>query len=799
MEMRYYKVGRKFEALALAGFLCMAGVVAQESARINPQFHLIAHRGGVVDNGKNMENSIAALDEAVRRGYTGVEIDVRQSKDGVLYLYHNRSFEGDYDSKGQGSEMTWKEIAALRPLRQGGAPPALLEDYLHHAQGKVSELMIDIKENKPPVEFYQKLEKALVETNFLKTALFIGHGDYFRGKGCKITMLIREKDEFFKQYGDKTKDYYFLFGGVDEINGQILKWCKDNGIRVVACANLPFRGEPAADNLPNAGRNIEWLAAWGVTDYQIDSAYDIFFREKQDSPKETAAGKYILPYKNTYNKEPLVTENEYRIAKPVRIEPKSFAEAKNILPNPIWENHPKEVEMYWKAWEIAVGNIRQVQEGSGFVSPYLDIAYNGNIFMWDASFMMMFARYGYRFFPFQNSLDNFYAKQHPDGFICREIKADGADCFERYDPVSTGPNIMPWAELSYYKQYGDIDRLHKVFPVLCAYYKWLKLNRTWQNGTYWSSGWGTGMDNMPRVPSGYNLIYSNGHMVWLDANLQQLFMANVLLEIGFYLERWQEIEDFEDEIKSLSKYIRENLWDAKTGFLYDQYADGSLNSTKGIGAYWALYTDVLDKTQLDKMVKELTNKATFDRPHRVPSLSADHPKYNPKGRYWQGGVWPGTNYMVITGLDKKGYTDLAKDIAANHYGSVLEVYKNTGTFWEYYAPEAIEPGFMARKDFVGWTGLPPIAVFIEYILGIRSDYSENKILWDITQKDAHGIERYPFGPDGLVTLKVQKRNSTSDTPVVTVETNIAFELTVKWGKDKTKTISLQAGSQTINL
>ena len=44
----------------------------------------------------------------------------------------------------------------------------------------------------------------------------------------------------------------------------------------------------------------------------------------------------------------------------------------------------------------------------------------------------------------------------------------------------------------------------------------------------------------------------------------------------------------------LTKYIRENLWNEKTGFLYDQYADGSLNTTKGIGAFWSLYTDVLD-------------------------------------------------------------------------------------------------------------------------------------------------------------------------------------------------------------
>ena len=59
--------------------------------------------------------------------------------------------------------------------------------------------------------------------------------------------------------------------------------------------------------------------------------------------------KYHLPYKNTYVKEPLVTENEYRVAKPETIVPKSFEEARQILPNPIWGGHDKELEMYWKA------------------------------------------------------------------------------------------------------------------------------------------------------------------------------------------------------------------------------------------------------------------------------------------------------------------------------------------------------------------------------------------------------------------------------------------------------------------
>lgn len=505
--------------------------------------------------------------------------------------------------------------------------------------------------------------------------------------------------------------------------------------------------------------------------------------------------KYHLPYKNTYVKEPLVTENEYRVAKPEVIEPKSFEEAKQILPNPIWAGHEKELEMYWRAWEIAVGNIRQPQEGSGFVSSYLDTAYNGNIFMWDSSFILMFARYGTRFFPFQNTLNNFYAKQHPDGFICREIKADGADCFERYDPVSTGPNLMPWCEMVYYHQFGDQDRIAKIFPVLCAYYKWLKLNHTWRNGTYWSSGWGTGMDNMPRVPDGYSPIYSHGHMVWLDTNLQQYFIANLLLEMGFYLERWQEIEEFEDEMKMLKKYIRENLWDEETGFLYDQYADGSLCKTKGIGAYWALMTDILDEKQEARLVKELENPATFKRPYRVPSLSADNPKYKENGRYWQGGIWPGTNYMVMKGLYQKGYRKLAREICLSHYSQVFEVYKKTGTFWEYYAPESAEQGFMARKEFIGWTGLAPIAELFEFIIGVQGDYAERRITWDMNLTEANGIERYPFGPDGVITLKADARRNVNEEPKITVDSNIDFELVARYG-GKEKTISVTAGKHT---
>ncbi|MCF0159458.1 MAG: glycoside hydrolase, partial [Bacteroidaceae bacterium] len=81
------------------------------------------------------------------------------------------------------------------------------------------------------------------------------------------------------------------------------------------------------------------------------------------------SGPYELPYKNTYVKNIFVAENEFRNQKPTTLTPGTFEEAKNILPLPIWKGHEKEIEMYWHAWKIAIGNIKQPQEGSGFVSP----------------------------------------------------------------------------------------------------------------------------------------------------------------------------------------------------------------------------------------------------------------------------------------------------------------------------------------------------------------------------------------------------------------------------------------------
>ena len=58
--------------------------------------------------------------------------------------------------------------------------------------------------------------------------------------------------------------------------------------------------------------------------------------------------------------------------------------------------------------------------------------------------------------------------------------------------------------------------------------------------------------------------------------------------------------------------------------------------------------------------------------------------------------------------------------------------------------------------------------------------------------EANGIERYPFGPEGLITLKANARRSAADKPKIEVESNVDFQLVVRYG-DKEETFQVVAG------
>ena len=482
-----------------------------------------------------------------------------------------------------------------------------------------------------------------------------------------------------------------------------------------------------------------------------------------------------------YVENPLVEENVYRTMPQDLTPPPKFEQVRDLLPKPFWLDHETAIDCYWKSWEIAFSNLLPPSAENGFVSPYLDTAFNGHLFMWDSAFAMQFGMYGSQAFNFQATLDNLYSKQHPDGFICREIdEADGNDCFSCFDPSSTGPNVLPWAEWSYFVRFGDRTRLGQVFPALLAYTQWLRTYRTWLDGTYWTSGWGCGMDNMPRMEPGYHPMYSHGRMRWIDATLQAILSIDVLSKMAHVLGRDNSINGLNQEAAQLKALVNETMWDEQSAFYYDRWANGKLNMVKHVGAYWALLAGVVAPDRMDRFIAHLDDPAEFNRPHRVPSLAHSHPDYRPNGGYWLGAVWPPTNYMVLKGLRANGFGSLAHLIALNHLENVVKVYEDTGTVWENYAPESANQGDPAKPDFVGWTGLPGIAVLLEEVFGLQPDVPNHTLVWDVRLLDEHGVDCYPFGAKGLVDLKCYARESALEKPMIEIRSTVPVKLKIHW-------------------
>jgi hypothetical protein len=509
----------------------------------------------------------------------------------------------------------------------------------------------------------------------------------------------------------------------------------------------------------------------------------------------------------TYVPNPWVKENSFRDAThSPSLDRPAWESVRLGFPQILWESARGEqvAKTSEAVWKMAWGNIRPATAENGFLRDYADTAFNGCLFLWDSVFITMFWRYGRRVWDATGTLDNLYAKQHPDGFISRQISgSDGLDQFPRHDPSATGPDVAAWAEWEHFLATGDKDRLSQVFPALAGFTRWMRRNRTWPDGSYWASGWASGMDDQPRRPDafltkppegidGFHSNFDHGHMSWVDACFQALLANRMLVRIADTLGIGDRAVEFREEAARLAKWCSRHLWDSQTRFFHDRMRDGSLaRHLKSIGAYWALLAGGVGPRRLRGFLAHLSDEGAFNRPHRVPSLSADSTGYREDGGYWCGAVWSPTTAMIVRGLELAGHPDPAHAIALNHLDNVVDCHAETGTFFECYGPEKHAAG-IHRRDFVGWTGLAPTSLLMEHVFGLRPNAVANRLVWNIRLTDGHGVQKYPFGADGEMDLYCPPRRSMDETPRPIIRSTRPVEIEIRWRSGRLK---LTAGDQ----
>lgn len=122
---------------------------------------LLVHRGA---SKHAPENTLEAYSAAMDLGADGVEIDIRRSADGVLYLFHDETLDRLTNGSGKVKELTYYELLRITPSEIYGrsdkeSRPPTLAALLVLARERAMLLHLDIKEPGIQNEVAQMLEK----------------------------------------------------------------------------------------------------------------------------------------------------------------------------------------------------------------------------------------------------------------------------------------------------------------------------------------------------------------------------------------------------------------------------------------------------------------------------------------------------------------------------------------------------------------------------------------------------------------------------------------------------------------
>lgn len=451
----------------------------------------------------------------------------------------------------------------------------------------------------------------------------------------------------------------------------------------------------------------------------------------------------------------------------------SVEELLEKIPEPVIPGRPDLVEMYKKCWEIGYEHSEHGSDKNNFVDWYVDEGFDARIFQWDTSFSLAWAKYSQGGMPNIESHDNFYRNQHDDGAIGGVIRKNAVDNKPTSSPSFTHNNLFSWAEWEYYLVTGDSSRFEDLLPVLDKYADWTRKHRRHDDGHYWWSGFGSGMDNSPR--SKPNKAYPPHG--WVDYNANEALAAHYLAKMAEVVGNEQIAQKYRRHHQELKELVNNDMWSEEDRFYWDTDKDGSFMKVKTIASFWPMWGRITDPKHVDGLVDHLNDTDSFNRPHRVPTTAADEDTYVPSGGYWRGAIWAPTNHMVVKGLQANDRHKVARDIVLNHLNNMAAVFQGTETVWENYAPEYTKPGKPAKGDFVGWSADGPIAQLIENYIGININAPENSIRWNLLSTEKLGLRNIKLG-DSTVDLVADERKK-SDAPItVSAQTDKAFTLTL---------------------
>lgn len=138
------------------------------------------------------------------------------------------------------------------------------------------------------------------------------------------------------------------------------------------------------------------------------------------------------------------------------------------------------------------------------------------------------------------------------------------------------------------------------------------------------------------------------------------------------------------------------LWDEAAGLFFDyDLRSRTLIRENTCATFLALYAGLASEVQAARLAEHLLDPDAYAPDARtryyLPSAAKSSPYFEPR-RYWRGPVWLNINWLLVQGLRRYGYAELAGRVVDDTLALV-----QGGGFAEYYDPRDGSP--CGARDF----------------------------------------------------------------------------------------------------
>ncbi len=292
--------------------------------------------------------------------------------------------------------------------------------------------------------------------------------------------------------------------------------------------------------------------------------------------------------------------------------------------------------------------------------------------------------------------------QRPDGMLPDAVHDEGVITHLDF-PIEadvTKPPLLAWTVWRLFEYDGDREFLEEVYEYVVRWNQWW-FNNNDSDGDglcEYQHPYSSGLDDSP--------LWDHGMPVTApDLNTYLTLQMESLGKMARTIGLEEEAEMWDARARDHVQRMLDKMYDKEAGVFWAMHKGQRVPVLTPFSLF-PLLTGRLPREVAEKLVAHLTNPNEFWAPYPVPSVAMNEESFSAL-RMWRGPTWINVNYLLVEGLMRSGYHDLARELRSR----TLELLMGQNDIVEYYSPLTGEPSPKAAGTF-GWSA----ALFIDLAL-----------------------------------------------------------------------------------